>query len=160
MRLTLPIFASAALLLAAGCSMDGVSTTNKQIQSCYDTGSGYVCVDTPEGAMMQSRDVNGDLILDTFMCADEDSDSESNSISTSDSDLDSSSESTGEDDSSASESDSDDSDSDSACDGNSDSDGDGDGVENAVDCDCIGDPGDGGDGGDGGGGDGGGVPIP
>jgi len=170
MRITTTTLASAALMFSVGCMTDGLTltgnpngTTTRQIQSCYNTGGGYVCVDTPNGVSVQDRDVNGDLIMDTFMCADEDSDSDSNSMSTSDSDLDSdSSESTSGEDSSSSnsESDSDDSDSDSACDG-PEGDGDGDGVVNGLDCDC-GDGGGGDDPGDGGGGDdGGGIdPVP
>lgn len=139
MRITTTILGTLALLLVAGCTEDGLSSTTRQIQSCYDTGHGYICVNTPEGASVQPRDVDGDGVLDQFMCADEDSDSDSADQSTSDSDLDSDSDGDGTD--PAAESDSDDSDSDADCGATEDSDNDGDGVPDATDCDCIGNPG-------------------
>src|SRR5688572_9569832 len=182
---------SGCLVLSDFASADD-SSCRHGIVSCYAATktAARVCVDTPDGPELASRDVDGDGLVDIFACADDsypgdgaddaDSDSDSDGADTdSDSDgTDTDSDSDGTD--TDSDSDGTDTDSDSDGDDHGDcppgggsgpdggdpcsypGDADGDGVDNSIDCDCNGGGnGGGGGGGSGGcGGDGGGGDIP
>ncbi|MCG8418968.1 MAG: hypothetical protein MJE77_13610 [Proteobacteria bacterium] len=138
------LFALGIALFAVACFTDSNSSDRSElIQSCYDTGSGIKCVDTPGGVHTNGLDVDGDGQLDQFVCGDGVSDSDEDDEGVDD-DEGSQAFKTGSDEDSDSDSDSDCSDSESG-EGDSDSDsesdaegdGDADGVDDEQDCDCM-----------------------
>lgn len=134
MRITLIALLTAALPFTVGC-MDGVGSTTKHIQSCYNTADGStVCVDTPEGAEVEPQDVDGDGVPDTFVCADDDLDDGSADGADDSSD---DSADVADDDSTDDGDVGDDSSETEECGTAEDGDSDDDGVADSDDCDCV-----------------------
>lgn len=157
-RATLIVTLIAVLGLGVACTEDTTSSRGQTIESCYDTGYGVKCVATPYELSTVARDVNGDALLDTFLCADAESASDSDSLADDgedsdesdgdigedvDDDMDADSESGSDSDSESdndcgvSEEDDSESDDDGTSESDADDDGDADTVPDELDCDCI-----------------------